>query len=135
MFDKREPGLGEGVYVDPAAVVLGDVEIGADSSVWPMAVVRGDVHAIRIGARCSVQDGAVLHVTHDGPFKPGGSPLTLGDDVTIGHRAVLHGCTIGDNCLIGINATVMDDAVIGDNKPSKIADLDRKARLAQDAEG
>ena len=104
------PRLGRDVYVDPAAVVIGDVEIGADSSVWPMAVVRGDVQRIRIGERTSVQDGAVLHVTHDGPFQPGGFPLQVGSDVTIGHRAVLHGCTIGDRCLIGIGAIILDGA-------------------------
>ncbi|MGE0487042.1 MAG: gamma carbonic anhydrase family protein [Gammaproteobacteria bacterium] len=108
------PQLGERVYVDEAAVVIGDVVLGDDSSVWPCAVIRGDVQAVRIGARTSVQDGAVLHVTHDGPFVPGGRALDIGDDVTIGHGVVLHACTIGKACLVGMNATVLDGAVLED---------------------
>ena len=100
------PQLGERVYVDIAAVVIGQVVIGDDSSVWPCAVVRGDVAPIRIGARTSVQDGVVLHVTHDGPYTPGGLGLQIGDDVTIGHKAVLHACTVGNACLIGMGAVV-----------------------------
>ncbi|WP_211830116.1 gamma carbonic anhydrase family protein [Kistimonas asteriae] len=111
-YQNKTPKLGERVFVDPTAVVLGDVEIGDDSSVWPMAVIRGDMHAIRIGQRTSVQDGAVLHITHAGPFNPDGWPLTIGDDVTIGHKACLHGCTIHDRVLIGIGAIVMDGAVV-----------------------
>ncbi|MBS0383223.1 MAG: gamma carbonic anhydrase family protein [Proteobacteria bacterium] len=106
------PKLGARVYVDPAAIVIGDVELGDDASIWPGAVVRGDVERIRIGARTSVQDGAVLHVTHDGPYMPGGSPCLVGADVTIGHGAILHACTIGDACLIGMHATVLDGAVV-----------------------
>jgi len=102
------PRLGSRVYVDPAAVAIGDVEFGDDASVWPMVVVRGDVNHIRIGARSNVQDGAVLHVTHDGPYTPGGYPLVIGADVTIGHGAILHACTIDDACLIGMHATVLD---------------------------
>lgn len=108
------PTLGERVYVDAAAVVIGQVSIGDDSSVWPAAVIRGDVNVITIGARSSVQDGSVLHVTHDGPYNPGGQALRIGDDVTIGHRAVLHGCTVGNRCLIGMGAIVMDAAVVED---------------------
>jgi carbonic anhydrase/acetyltransferase-like protein (isoleucine patch superfamily) len=89
--------------------VIGKVTIGDDASIWPMAVVRGDVHSIRIGARTSIQDGSVLHVTHDGPYAPGGRELIIGDDVTIGHRAVLHACTIGNACLVGMGALVLDD--------------------------
>ncbi len=107
------PRLAGGVYVDPAAQVIGDVEIGEDASLWPGAVVRGDVHYIRIGARTSIQDGAILHVTHDGPYTPGGFPLLVGADVTVGHGAILHACTVGDACLIGMHATLMDGAVIG----------------------
>ena len=94
------PQLGERVYVDLAAVVIGQVVIGDDSSVWPCAVVRGDVAAIRIGARTSVQDGVVLHVTHDGPYTPGGLGLQIGDDVTIGegadlaHSFIFHGTKV-----------------------------------------
>ena len=108
------PTLGERVYVDPAAVVIGRVTLGDDASVWPMAVIRGDVNVIRVGARTSVQDGSVLHVTHDGPYCPGGFALAVGDEVTIGHRAVLHGCTVGNRCLIGMGSLVMDGAVVED---------------------
>src|SRR4051812_22342982 len=94
------PRLGAQVYVDPAAVLIGNVELGDDASLWPCSVVRGDVNFIRIGARSNIQDGAVLHVTHDGPYTPGGFPLLIGADVTIGHSAVLHACTIEDACLI-----------------------------------
>jgi len=100
--------------VDPTSVIIGDVEIGADSSVWPYAVIRGDMHSIRIGQRCSIQDGSVLHITHAGPFNPDGFPLTLGDDVTVGHQVTLHGCTLGSRILVGMGATVMDGAVIED---------------------
>jgi carbonic anhydrase/acetyltransferase-like protein (isoleucine patch superfamily) len=108
------PTLAAGVWIDESAQVIGDVSLGLDASVWPMAVVRGDVNHIRIGARTNVQDGAVLHVTHDGPYTPGGAPLLIGDDVTIGHGAILHACTVGDRCLIGMGARVLDEVVIED---------------------
>ncbi|MEJ2654885.1 MAG: gamma carbonic anhydrase family protein [Acidihalobacter sp.] len=114
-FGEYTPRLGERVYVDPAASVIGDVELGDDASVWPGAVLRGDVHYIRVGARSNIQDGAVVHVTHDGPYSPGGLPCLIGADVTIGHAAVVHACTLGDACLIGMHATVLDGAVIGPN--------------------
>ncbi|WP_288988267.1 gamma carbonic anhydrase family protein, partial [uncultured Cobetia sp.] len=113
-FKGLTPRLGERVFVDPASVVLGDVALGDDSSVWPLAVIRGDMHRIRIGARTSVQDGAVLHITHASDFNPGGYPLEIGDDVTIGHKAVLHGCTIHDRVLVGMGAIVMDGVVVED---------------------
>ena len=108
------PKISPGVYIDPDAVVIGDVEIGEGSSVWPMTVIRGDIHRIRIGKRTSVQDGSVLHVTHAGPFNPDGFPLIIGDDVTIGHKVMLHGCTIGNRILIGMAAVIMDGAVVED---------------------
>jgi carbonic anhydrase/acetyltransferase-like protein (isoleucine patch superfamily) len=108
------PALGARVYVDSSAIVIGRVTLGDDASVWPTSVVRGDVHSIDIGVRTNVQDGAVLHVTHDGPYAPGGRALIVGADVTIGHRAVLHACTIGDACLIGMGAIVLDEVVIED---------------------
>ncbi len=111
-YDGILPRLAARVYVDPAAVVVGDVEIGEDASFWPCAVARGDVHHIRVGARSNIQDGAVLHVTHDGPYSPGGFPLRIGADVTVGHGAILHACTIGDACLIGMHASVLDGAIV-----------------------
>lgn len=109
---EHTPKLGKAVFVDPSAVVIGDVTIGDDSSIWPLVVVRGDMHRIRIGARTSIQDGSVLHITHAGPFNPDGFPLTIGSDVTVGHKALLHGCTIHDKVLVGMGAIVMDGAVI-----------------------
>jgi carbonic anhydrase/acetyltransferase-like protein (isoleucine patch superfamily) len=108
------PQLGARVYVDPSAVVIGRVTVGEDSSIWPTAVIRGDVHDIQIGARTSIQDGSVLHVTHDGPYAPGGRALIVGSDVTIGHRAVLHACTIGNACLVGMGTLVLDEVVTED---------------------
>ena len=114
-FQLHTPALGERAFVDRSAVVIGDVEIGADSSVWPLTVIRGDMHRIRIGARTSVQDGCVLHITHAGPFNPDGFPLLIGDDVTIAHKVMLHGCTVGSRVLIGMGSIVMDGAVIEDD--------------------
>ncbi len=106
------PVLGARAYVDPAATVIGDVVLGDDSSIWPGTIVRGDVNFIRIGARTNIQDGSILHVTHAGPYTGDGFPCTIGDDVTIGHAAVIHACTIEDACLIGMHATVLDGAVV-----------------------
>ncbi|KZX72600.1 gamma carbonic anhydrase family protein [Oleiphilus sp. HI0009] len=114
-YVEHSPKLGNDVFVDPSALVLGDVHLGDDCSVWPMAVIRGDMHRIRIGARTSVQDGSVLHITHAGPFNPDGYPLTIGEDVTIGHKALLHGCTIGDRVLVGMGAIIMDGATVEDD--------------------
>ena len=114
-FQQHTPALGERAFVDRSAVVIGDVEIGADSSVWPLTVIRGDMHRIRIGARTSVQDGCVLLITHAGPFNPDGFPLLIGDDVTIAHKVMLHGCTVGSRVLIGMGSIVMDGAVIEDD--------------------
>lgn len=108
------PQLGPRAFVDASAVVLGDVVLGEDASVWPMAVVRGDMHRIRIGKRTSVQDGSVLHITHAGPFNPDGYPLLIGDEVTIGHNVTLHGCTLGNRILVGMGSIVMDGAVVED---------------------
>lgn len=109
-FEQFSPVLGSRVYIDPQAAVIGQVNLGDDVSVWPMAVIRADVHYINIGKACSIQDGAILHVTHDGPYSPGGHPLILGQGVTVAHKAVLHGCTIEDYCLIGMGALVLDGA-------------------------
>ena len=112
--DGKTPALGKNVYVDSAAIIIGDVVLGENCSVWPNVTIRGDMHRIRIGARVSVQDGSTLHITHAGQFDPDGYPLTIGDDVTIGHNVVLHGCTIGNRVLIGIGSLVLDGAVIED---------------------
>lgn len=114
-YNNIAPKLGQKVFVDSAAVVIGNVEIGDNSSVWPTTVIRGDVNTIRIGARTSVQDGSILHVTHGSKSTGDGWPLTIGDDVTIGHSAKLHGCTIGNRVLIGIGSIVLDGAVIEDD--------------------
>jgi len=103
----RLPQVAASAYIDPAAVVIGDVTIGEHSSVWPCAVIRGDVHWIRIGARSNIQDGAVLHVMRDT------SPLAIGDSVTIGHGVVLHGCTIESRVLVGMGAVILNNARIG----------------------
>ncbi|HJZ52591.1 MAG TPA: gamma carbonic anhydrase family protein [Candidatus Acidoferrales bacterium] len=101
------PRIAPSAYIDPQAVIIGDVVIGEDSSVWPCAVVRGDVHYIRIGARTNIQDGSVLHVMRDT------NALVLGDDVTVGHSVTLHGCTIESRCLIGMGSILLNGAVIG----------------------
>lgn len=113
-YKHHTPVLGARVFVDIAATVIGDVELGEDTSVWPGAVVRGDMHRIRIGARTSVQDNAVLHITHASDYNPGGRPLVIGDDVTIGHGACLHGCTVGNRVLVGIGACILDGATVED---------------------
>lgn len=114
-FQNHRPVLGERVYVDPAATVIGRVEIGDDVSIWPGCVVRGDVNTISIGARSNVQDGTIIHVSHEGPYtRPGGFPTVIGSDVTIGHGAIVHACRIGDYCLIGMGARILDGAVVED---------------------
>lgn len=113
-FKGMTPKLGQKVFVDDSAVVIGDVELGDDVSVWPNTVIRGDMHSIKIGNRCSIQDGSILHITHASDYNPGGYPLILGNDVTVGHMAMLHGCTIGNEVLIGMQAMVMDGAIVED---------------------
>jgi len=113
-FQNQMPQLAARVYVAPRAQVIGDVWLDEDSSVWPMVVIRGDMHRIRIGKRTSVQDGSVLHITHASAFNAEGWPLHIGDDVTIGHQACLHGCTLGNRILIGLGSLVLDGAVIED---------------------
>lgn len=106
------PRVDDSVYVDEQALVIGDVEIGKDSSIWPFAVIRGDVNKIRIGSMTNIQDHTVIHVTHDSDYNPGGYATLVGDEVTVGHRVTLHGCEIGSRCLIGMGATVMDGATV-----------------------
>jgi carbonic anhydrase/acetyltransferase-like protein (isoleucine patch superfamily) len=114
-FEDLVPQVGERVFVDPSARIIGDVHIGSDSSIWPFVAARGDMHTIRIGERTSIQDNTVLHISHRGPYNPDGWPLTIGDDVTVGHSATLHGCTIGNRVLIGIGSIVLDGAIIEDD--------------------
>jgi len=108
------PKCGSRVYIDPAATVIGDVNLGDDVSVWPGAVIRGDMLAIVVGARSNIQDNAVLHTTHASGHNPDGFPLTIGEDVIIGHRAILHGCTLGSQILVGNGAIINDGAVVED---------------------
>jgi gamma-carbonic anhydrase len=108
-YQGKFPQIAASAYIDPAAVVIGDVVIGEESSVWPMTVVRGDVNHIRIGKRTNIQDGCVLHVMKDE------YPLVLGDEVTVGHSVTLHGCTIRSHVLIGMGAIILNGAVIGEN--------------------
>jgi carbonic anhydrase/acetyltransferase-like protein (isoleucine patch superfamily) len=112
---EKFPQLGERVFVDPAATVIGDVTLGDDVSIWPGTVVRGDVNYVRIGARSNVQDGAVIHVSHHSPYNDAGHPTLIGEDVTIGHGAIVHACTIEDACLIGMGATILDGATVKKN--------------------
>lgn len=104
------PTLGKGAYVDDTALVIGDVTVGAHSSIWPMTVVRGDVNKIRIGKRSNIQDSCVIHVTHPHTDMPEGHAVVVGDNVTVGHKVILHGCTVGDHCLVGMGSTIMDGA-------------------------
>lgn len=113
-FEGHTPQLAKGVFIDDSAVVIGDVSLGQDTSVWPLAVIRGDMHRITIGDRCSIQDGCVLHITHAGPYNPDGWPLSMGDDVTVAHQVTLHGCRIGSRVLIGMGSIVMDGAIVED---------------------
>lgn len=112
IFQGIHPTLGDGAYVDESALVLGKVTLGADTSIWPMVTVRGDVHSISIGARTNVQDSSVLHVTQDNRFTPGGHGLEIGNNVTIGHKAILHGCIVEDFALVGMGSIVLDGAVV-----------------------
>lgn len=105
------PVLGARVYVDPAATVIGAVSLGDDVSIWPGCVIRGDVNSIAIGAHTNIQDGTIVHVTHEGPYtRPGGLPTVIGSGVTIGHAAIIHACTIEDFALVGMGAKVLDGA-------------------------
>lgn len=110
-FKNIQPTLGKGAYVDQDAVVIGDVHLGEHSSVWPCAVIRGDVNSIRIGDYTNIQDNSILHVTHQSEIFTG-APLSIGHYVTVGHAVVLHGCTIQDFCLIGMKTVILDNAII-----------------------
>jgi carbonic anhydrase/acetyltransferase-like protein (isoleucine patch superfamily) len=107
-YGGTRPTIGRRVFIDPSATVIGDTQIGDDSSIWPGCVLRGDVNAIRIGARTNIQDLSVIHVDY-GEYR-----TTVGDDVTVGHGAILHGCRIDSTCLVGMGATVLTGARIGE---------------------
>ena len=113
-FETHQPQIADSAFVDDTAVVIGNVQVGEDASIWPLTVLRGDIHRISIGARSNIQDGSVLHVTHDSEYAPGGFALEVGDDVTVGHKVILHACTIGNHCLVGMGSTVLDGAVLQD---------------------
>ncbi len=113
-FEGIRPAIGDECYIADSAEIIGAVVIGEHSSVWPLSVLRGDVNHIRIGRETNIQDGSVLHVSHAGEFNPQGAPLIIGDRVTVGHKALLHACTIGNECLIGMGSIVMDDCIVGD---------------------
>ena len=114
-FKDKKPNIHSSTFIDESALVLGDVKIGKDCSIWPMTVIRGDVNTIQIGNNTNIQDNSVLHVTHDGPYNPGGYNLKIGSNITVGHRVILHGCQIGDLCLIGMGSTIMDGVIIESN--------------------
>jgi carbonic anhydrase/acetyltransferase-like protein (isoleucine patch superfamily) len=111
-FEQFTPQVAATAFVDESAVVTGNVTIGADSSIWPMCSVRGDIHSIEIGERTNIQDGSILHVTHDSEFAPGGNALAIGNDVTVGHNAVVHACTVEDLCLIGMGSVLLDGSTV-----------------------
>jgi carbonic anhydrase/acetyltransferase-like protein (isoleucine patch superfamily) len=113
-FLGQHPQIDASCYIDSMAVIIGDVHLAENVSVWPFAVIRGDVNQIRIGANSNVQDHCMLHVSHKTAHKPEGSPLIIGEHVTIGHHVSLHGCQIGNRVLIGINSVVLDDVIIED---------------------
>lgn len=114
-YQNIQPSFGKKTYIDSSAVLIGDIEVGEDSSIWPLVAARGDVNIIRIGKRTNIQDGSILHVTRFSEQNPDGYPLIIGDDVTVGHQCMLHGCTIGNRVLVGMGAIVMDGAIVEDD--------------------
>ncbi|MBU2923484.1 gamma carbonic anhydrase family protein [Colwellia sp. 4_MG-2023] len=114
-YNGISPTLGHTNYIDSSSVLVGDITLGADVSIWPLVAARGDVNRITIGARTNVQDGSVLHVTRKSEHNPNGNPLIIGEDVTIGHKCMLHGCTLGNRILVGMGAIIMDGAVVQDD--------------------
>jgi len=109
------PSLGSNIYVDDSAILVGDITLSEDVSIWPLVAARGDVNKIAIGARTNIQDGSVLHVTRKSPSNPIGNPLIIGEDVTVGHLCMLHGCQLGNRILVGMGTVIMDGAIIEDD--------------------
>ncbi|WP_394173114.1 gamma carbonic anhydrase family protein [Thalassotalea litorea] len=114
-YRNTAPKLGLNVYIDSSSVIVGDILIGDDSSIWPLVAARGDVNIIRIGKRTNIQDGSILHVTRRSESNPEGHPLIIGDDVTIGHKAMLHGCQLGNRILVGMGSIIMDGTTVEDD--------------------
>jgi len=109
------PKTGNNTYIDSSSVLIGDISIGDDTSIWPLVAGRGDVNSIAIGERTNIQDGTILHVTRKSASNPNGHPLIIGDDVTVGHQCMLHGCKIGNRILIGMGTIIMDGAIVEDD--------------------
>jgi carbonic anhydrase/acetyltransferase-like protein (isoleucine patch superfamily) len=109
------PKVGQRVMIDTTSVVIGDVRIADDVGIWPLVAIRGDVNYVEIGARSNIQDGSVLHVTHKSAYKPEGNPLVIGEDVTVGHKVMLHGCTIGNRVLVGMGSILLDGVIVEDD--------------------
>ena len=109
------PKTGERVMIDSSSVVIGDVRLGDDVSIWPLVAIRGDVNYVSIGARSNIQDGSVLHVTHKSSYNPEGNPLVIGENVTVGHKVMLHGCTIGNRVLVGMGSILLDGVIVEDD--------------------
>jgi len=114
-YKNIHPTIGNDVYIDPFSSIIGDVHLADDVNIWPMCVLRGDVNSIYVGARTNIQDGSVLHVARKGEATVDGYSLTIGEDVTVGHKAMLHACSVGDRVLIGMGAIVLDNACIEDD--------------------
>ena len=113
-FEEFTPEIDDTAWVDESAVVIGNTHIGACSSVWPNVTIRGDIHKIRIGEKTNIQDNSMLHLSHDSEFMPGGAPCLIGNSVTVGHSVILHGCQVGNFCLVGMGSVVLDNAVLED---------------------
>ena len=114
-YKSKQPNIGKHCYIDDSSVLVGDVECAEHVSIWPLVAARGDVIYIKIGARTNVQDGTILHVTRTSEGNPKGYPLIIGEDVTVGHKCMLHGCTLGNRILVGMGAIIMDGAIVEDD--------------------
>lgn len=114
-YHKHSPSIGPRCYIDSSSVLVGQISLAEDVSIWPLVAARGDVNSIAIGARTNIQDGTVLHVSRKSPQHPKGFPLIIGDDVTVGHKCMLHGCILGNRILVGMGAIIMDGAIVEDD--------------------
>lgn len=114
-YKDQHPVFDDSVYIDESSILVGDVYLGRDASIWPLVAARGDVNSIKVGERSNIQDGTVLHVSRKSEKNPNGFPLVIGDDVTVGHKCMLHGCTLGNRILVGMGSIIMDGAVVEDD--------------------